>query len=112
MTVVKRQWITTSVCGICIDLQKSFDTVDHNLLLYKLSHYSVRDLANSWFSSYLCNRKQFVRINGFDSETQSLRYGVPHGSILGPHLFLIYINDFHNALWFSQPFILQMIHVC
>ena len=52
-----------------INLQKAFDTIDHNTLLYKLTHYGIRDLANSWFSSYLSNRKQFVTINGFNSET-------------------------------------------
>ena len=74
--------------GTFIDLQKAFDTVDHNILLHKLSHYGIRDLANSWFSSYLSNRKQFVTINGFNSEMQSLRYGVPQKSALDPLLFL------------------------
>ena len=58
------------VCGVFVDFQKSFDTVDHNILLHKLSRYGKRDIANCWFSSYLFNRKQFVTINGFDSETQ------------------------------------------
>ena len=57
-----------SVCGVFVNLQKAFDTVDHNILLHKLSHYGIRDIANCWFSSYLSNRKQFVTINGFDSE--------------------------------------------
>ena len=83
------------VCGVFVDLQKAFDTVDHNILLHKLSHYGIRDIPNCWFSFYLSNRKQFVTINGFDSETQSLQCGVPQGSVLGPLLFLIYINDLH-----------------
>ena len=66
-----------SVCGAFVDLQKAFDTVDHNKLLHKLSHYGIRDIANCWFSSYLSNRKQFVTINGFDSEIQSFQCGVP-----------------------------------
>ena len=51
------------VCGVFVDLQKAFDTVDHNILLHKLSHYGIRDIASCWFSSYLSNRKQFVTIN-------------------------------------------------
>ena len=65
------------LCGVFNDFQKAFDTVDHNKLLHKLSHYGVRDIANCWFSSYLSNRKQFVTINGFDSEIQIFQYGVP-----------------------------------
>ena len=72
------------VCGVFVDLQKAFDTVDHNILLHKFSHYGIRDMANCWFSSYLSNRKQFLTINGFDSETQSFQCGVPQGSVLSP----------------------------
>ena len=75
------------VCRVFVDLQKAFDTVDHNILLHKLSHYGIRDIANCWFSSYLSNGKQFVTINGFDSGIQSFQYGVPQGSVLGPLLF-------------------------
>ena len=77
------------VCGVFVDLKKAFDTVDPKILLHKLSQYGIRDIANCWFSSYFSNRKQFVTINGFDSEIQSFQNGVSQGSVLGP---LLYFN--------------------
>ena len=83
--------------GIFMDLSKAFDTLDHNILLHKLHYYGVRGLAYDWFKDYLSNREQYVSINSTDSNSQKLTCGVPQGSILGPLLFLIYINDLAYA---------------
>ena len=88
--------------GIFVDLQLSFDTVGHDILLTNLAHYGVRGLANDWFKSYLSDRKQFVSINGHDSNLAFVLYGVPQGSVLGPLLFLIYINYLNQAMKFCK----------
>ena len=79
--------------GIFIDFRKAFDTVDHKILLSKLYHYGIRDIAYKWFENYLSNRVQYVSFNGYKSECCNISCGVPQGSILGPVLFLIYVND-------------------
>ena len=76
-------------CGIFVDFQKTFDTVDHHILLKKLEHYGVRGISNKWFASYLSNRNQFVSINGYKSNLADVKCGVPQGSILEPLLLLI-----------------------
>ena len=83
---------------IFIDLKKAFDTVDHDILLAKLRKYGIENVELTWFTSYLTNRKQFCKVNGVCSKTEDIRCGVPHGSCLGPLLFLIYINDLPFSL--------------
>ena len=92
----------TFSCGVFVDLEKAFDTVNHNILLKKLEHYGIRNIANRWFESYLSDRKQFVSLGGTNSNNLPITCGVPQGSILGPLLFIIYINDMHNAINFSK----------
>ena len=81
-----------------LDLQKAFDTADHNILLGKLQALGIQESALKWFKAYLENRQQSVDIGGIRSASTSVTCGVPQGSILGPLLFLVYINDMPAAV--------------
>ena len=85
-----------------MDLQKAFDTVDHQMLLAKLNHYGIRGVSNDWFKSYLSNHSQYVSVNGYDSGLAAINCGAPQGSVLGPLLFLLYINDLNQAIKFCK----------
>ena len=75
------------------DLSKAFDSVDHTILLNKFDYYGIKSLALQWFKNYLSDRLQYVEIEGVSSHMLPITCGVPQGSILGPLIFLIYLND-------------------
>ena len=89
----KKHYITS----IFMDLSKAFDVIDHSILKQKLEHYGFRGIFLEFILSYIQDRQYFVSSNGFKSPTKTVNIGVPQGSILGPLLFLIYINDMKNS---------------
>ena len=96
--------------GYCItfDLQKTFDTVKHEILLAKLEHYGICGVADNWFKSYLFDRRTSVSTNGHASNTTLVKCVVLQDSVLGTLLFLIYINDLNHAINFCNVLIFMV----
>ena len=82
--------------GIFLDLRKAFDVIPHNFILGKLKYYGIKGNEYDWMKAYLTDRRQFVIVNNCISESVKIRSGVPQGSILGPLIFCIFINDICN----------------
>ena len=103
------------VISIFIDVKKAFDTVDHEILLYKLECYCIRGLANDFFRSYLTNRRQYTVINGVNSELRTVSCGVPRGSVLGPFfsycILTIFIDPLEMIQWDYMLMILRSSQV-
>ena len=88
--------------AVFIDLKKAFDTIDHHILLNKLQRYGICNRTLLWFSSHLLGRSQRVEVDKALSSPLDITSGVPQGSILGPLLFILYINDMPSRICFSQ----------
>ena len=90
--------------GVLVDVKKAFDTVDHEILLKKLSHYGIRGIANEWVCSYLTKRKQYVIVGNQVSALNEISAGVPPGPVLWPLHKFIYINNLHKCMKYSKTY--------
>ena len=95
---LKELKLGNDVCAIFFDFRKAFDSVPHEPLLRKLSTLNLSNCILTWLHNYLCNRQQAVIVKGDESESYSVLSGVPWGSVLGPVLFLVYINDLTRVI--------------
>ena len=88
-----------------LDLKKAFDTVNHNIAIRILSQLELSAIILNWFKSYLSDRKQLTKVNNINSDTKAINCGVPQGSILGPLIFILYMNSLPNHLANCQTFL-------
>src|SRR5437867_5112353 len=91
------------ILGLFIDLQKAFDSIDIDILLSKLFNYGIRGIMFDWVKNYLHDRTQYTFVNGIKSSVSKISFGVPQGSVLGPLLFLVYVNDMYRATSEATP---------
>ena len=99
-------------CAIALDIKKAFDSVNHTILLKKLSHYGIRGVCYKLFESYLTNRQQYVYVNNTISSLQEIKTGVPQGSVLGPILFLCILTTYTMCYYVTLVCSLMILYYC